>query len=219
MVVNMKTNKINLAFISIKNKLLITFFAIAVFPNIASAILIDVNGSADKSSTNGSSSGYIPLGTTINTSLSFDVGVGDYESASLSNASGTFSWVDDIYGNQLFTIDSVSRSSAYYLGFLRYSFFGTGPALGGFTSNQFIVEFDIGVNPFNSSEELLNLLLNSSVSSIGFGAKRGTSTSFGYARDNAQGEVSLTSVPEPSSIALLGLGLACLACKRRKKTT
>ena len=175
----------------------------------AMAEFIKVDAQATYTGTNASVLSLIPAGTTVTTSVQFEVGPGSPQVATVSGGFGTFNW--DNGGPQVHRASGIFHSGTNASGELTFDFPGTGPTIGGFTTDRFQIVFDIGMDPFTTTLELSDLLLDSSISRLRVGAMEPGFTSFDNINDTVSGTITL--VPEPSGfvlgcICLIGLGLA-----------
>jgi hypothetical protein len=149
---------------------------------------------------------YISAGTTVTGSVDFDVGPGAASVAAVSGGVGTFTWDG---GSSMFTVNLAKRGFESPVNELvGLDFVGTGPIVGNFFASLFEIVFDIHTNPDTSPAQLSDLLLASSIQSLRIGVSPDGSLDvfFGDLADNVSGTV--TTVPGPATIVLLGLGLA-----------
>lgn len=185
------------------------------------AALISIDASADMTSIGTRVNTLLPLGTTVHLSLQFDVSSGTISTASISNVSGTFSWNDDTLGLQTFFVnDRGNRRGRNSSGILTYNFIGTGSTIDGVTASQFILQFDIGTNPFSipgSTTPLIDLLLGSSIYQIRFGAQEGPTTTYGTLGANVSSTINAVPLPAALPLFLFSLLGLCLVGRKNKK--
>jgi hypothetical protein len=153
---------------------------------------------------------YLPIGTVVDASVSFDLGIGTpTQNFTISSLGGTFTWNDG--SPETFNVSNVNKGSMVSTGLVSIDFFGTGPTIGGFTATEFEIVFNIGVNPFTTSNNLSDLLLGSTIDELRIGVFNGVSqTSFGDIATNVSGSVSaieVSNVPEPTTLWLLSSGI------------
>jgi hypothetical protein len=187
---------------------------LSVLGRPASATLIQVNAQATVDNAFGSA--YIPVGTVLSLSLQFDVSGSAPSFPGVTGATGSMTWNDGVArtltATGLPSLSQLSSSGQYFAGFQ-----ATGPTINGYTGDFIGVLFDLGTNPFTSTDAWESLLLGASVSGLGFGATDlGAGFGCGCAQSDVSGRVSRVSVPEPYTLSLLGVGLFGLALTRRR---
>ncbi|WP_404359315.1 hypothetical protein [Methylotuvimicrobium sp. KM1] len=182
-------------------------FALLITTN-SQAALVFLSASADMSSGLPLTTSLLPIGTSVTSNVSFDIGSGTIEASNFTNVTGTFSWVDSTFGAQVFNANNASISTTHSAGWFLLDFTGSGPTINGITADIFSIQFNIGTNPFTSpgsTTELYDLVINSSIDRMRVGASQGSWTHFGDLQSNVSGSVS--AVPIPSALILLVSGL------------
>jgi hypothetical protein len=179
----------------------------------AKATLLHVNAQATFNNDFVISTNYIPLGTVVNASATFDVPPGLPATPATSGvvpSTGTFEW--DNGGPQVFTVTSAQQVGAVDTGLVDYSFYGTGPIVGNYQSTLFGITFDIGTNPFTTTSQLADLLAGSTIDSLDMQVTNiNDGSEYGAVLNaNVSGAVAVDSVPEPRTLVLVGLGLLSL---------
>lgn len=197
--------------------LTICALALAFTANVQAA-LISVDASADMTSGLPLTTSLLPVGTTVTSDVTFDIGAGTISSSNISNVTGTFNWIDSILGVQTFNANSANISTINSAGWFLLDFNGSGPTISGITASIFSIQFNIGTNPFlspGSTSELFDLVLNSSIDRFRVGASQGSSTQFGNLTANVNGTIN--AVPAPGVLFLFAAGLLGLyACRAIK---
>jgi len=182
-------------------------FALAFTANVE-ASLISVNTSADITDGLPLATSLLPIGTTVTSDITFNIGAGTIGTSIIDNVTGTFNWIDNAFGAQTFNADSASISTVNSAGWFFLDFSGNGPTVSGITGSLFSIRFNIGTNPFSSpgnTSELFDLVLNSSIDRLRVGASRNGSTNFGNLASNVTGRIS--AVPAPGVLLLFATGL------------
>lgn len=179
------------------------------------AALVSVTSSADMSDGGLFSTALLPIGTTVSADVQFDIGPGTVFTSSLSNVSGTFTWLDSTFGTQTFIADSAFISnkqidgSAYHVSFLTES----APIITGIEITGFSITF---AAPPNTSAEFYDHILNSSVSGMRVLAMYGNSGDWGNLTSNVTGSIS--AVPIPGALMLFISGLLGIFVTRTVNT-
>ncbi len=184
------------------------FSLILAFTCNVQASLISVNASATMTGGLSLSTSLLPIGTTVASDITFDIGAGTIGSAIIDDINGTFNWVDSNLGAQVFNADSASISTTHSDGWFLLDFSGSGPTIGDITASFFSIQFNIGTNPFSfpgSTSEMFDLVLNSSIDRFRVGATKGNLTHSGDLATSVNGAIS--TVPEPGVLLLLVTGL------------
>jgi hypothetical protein len=75
-----------------------------------------------------------------------------------------FTWNDGM--PRTFIVDGAAPASLDSAGLATYHFSGSGPTVGGFNPLGFDVIFDLGENPFASSEDVSTLRLRSAIRAL-----------------------------------------------------
>ena len=189
-----------------------------VMPTPASATPVQLHGQATASGGFGGSTQFMALGTVVTANLWFDVSGSTTTSGTglvITDAQGTFTWNDGTA--RTFDVNSGRNSYLASSGFIGLEFAGLGPTINGLSTPWFWVDLQIGANPFTLGQNWDDLLIGASV--FGFQLMASDPSGFGTGlqmRQEPSGEVSLASVPEPGSIALVAVALvAALLAKRR----
>ena len=139
----------------------------------ANATLLHTDAQATMTSGYGFSTTYMPVGTVVNASVTFDVEPGAPSSfpafyPAVTSATGTFVWNDSI--PRVFSTSGqviIRRQSS--VGEFDLEFEGTGPTIDGLTANNFTIRYNLGVNPFTTTDELSDLLLSSTIERLRIG--------------------------------------------------
>ncbi len=195
---------------------LAAFLLLVVASVPALAVPIHLNAQATWNGTHSNFDTLFPPPTTVTASIDFDVGPGDINNASLSSVSGTFSWVHSTLGSQVFMATGLGIFTQQAVGIISFGAYGVGPTISGITAG-FGISLDIGTNPFTSTAELSDLILGSSIVSLDIGASHTGGSDSGSLSDNLSGSITQrSSIPEPTTLALMGIGLAGIGWKRRK---
>ena len=176
----------------------------------ANATLLYTNTQATMTSGWGYSTTYMPVGTVVNASVTFDVEPGAPSSfpafyPAVTSATGTFVWNDSI--PQVFSTSGqviISRLSSS--GEIDLEFEGTGPTIDGLIANNFTIRYNLGVNPFTTTNELSDLLLSSTIERLCIGVYLYNNINSGNYGDLATDVSGSVSIPEPTTLLLLGLG-------------
>ena len=174
------------------------------------ATFLHTNAQATMTSGHIYSTTYLSIGTAVDASIDFDVGVGTpSEYPSITSSSGTFTWNDGT--PRVFNISSFNYSGYTSSGIYKIGFNGIGPTIGGLTATEFAIHYDVGVNPHTTIEELSDLLLSSTIERFRIGVFNNDATT---GNGDLLTDVSGSVTPEPTTILLLGLG-GLLVRKRR----
>lgn len=198
----------------------------SLFKSLCAAALLTVGAAAQAATINYSSttnvgntnfpsvSSYFGgAATDLLVDLSFEVGTGTPGTASISGGSGTVSWG----AGNTFTATSAGSSGAASNGRFTVSFQGSGPNIGGSFLSSFFINFDLGVNPFTSADQLSELLTGASILNNRAGVSQGNGTQFSTL--GAISDVSITegaaAVPAPASLALVILAIFGALSRRR----
>lgn len=193
-----------------KRRILIAFssFIIAV-ANSATGSLLHTEAHASMSK--GFSNKFMPDGTEVNVSITYDISSGGVFTSTINSVRGTFSWNDGVSLRVFDITDRAGRGVAMN-GTYSLDFVGTSPIIEGSYMSQFTIDYNLGVNPFNTTNELSDLLLNSSI--IGFFVEVIDGSVPVYGRFYTDVSGSTTVIPEPCTLSLLALG-AFLAGRKR----
>ena len=195
-------------------KIIINLFGVftLIITSQSQAALISVQASADMSNSYGSSlvTTLLPIGTTVYSDVQFDIGAGLYSTDfEFTNVSGTFTWDDTVHGLQTFTANNASIITTHSSGWFSLRFTGIHPSATGVYADSFSLVFDIGENPYTSTAELYDLVLNSNVSRMRVGATTGSgAVDYGELEVNVSSAIS--AVPIPAAFWLFGFGLISL---------
>jgi hypothetical protein len=198
----------------------LALLAILLSP-IASADLIEVEVQGTVDDCFSFSCDLIPLTTVVTGTLTWDVSGSAPSFPGPDSASGAFTWNDGTARSF-----SVTGAVGMYLSSFGPNLVGvafTGPSLdfGGLLLDEFQIFFDIGTNnPFTSTDSWASLILGSSVYSLGFAGTNPGVSGFSCGTcigSNVSGSVSVTGVPEPSTLSLLGIGLLGAGLAKRRK--
>ncbi len=187
--------------------LMVCALALAFTTNVQ-ASLISVNASADMTDDLSLATSLLPIGTTVTSDVTFNIGSGTIGTSVIDNVTGTFDWVDSAFGEQTFNADGASISTINSAGWFLLDFTGSGPTISGITASLFSIQFNIGTNPFSypgSTSELFDLVLNSSIDKFRVGASQSSLTHFGNLASNVR--ESITPVPAPGVLLLFVTGL------------
>ncbi len=199
---------------------LVCALALAFTANVQ-ASLISVNASADMTDGLSIATDLLPIGTTLTSNVTFNIGSGTIGSSVIDNVTGTFDWIDSVFGAQTFNAEGASISTINSAGWFLLDFTGSGPTINGISASLFSIQFNIGTNPFfspGSSSELFDLVLNSSIDKFRVSASQGFQTQFGNLSSNVSGTIS--SVPAPAVLLLFVTGLAGLyTCRINRKNS
>jgi hypothetical protein len=193
----------------------ITFTFLLAFTANVQASLISVNASADMKDGFSLATTLISIGTTVTSDITFNLGAGTINTSNIDSVSGSFNWIDGVFGAQSFNADSASISTINSAGWFLLDFTGSGPTIDGITASIFSIQFNIGTNPFvspGSTSELFDLVANSSIDSFRVGATQGGLTHSGNLSSNVSGTIS--TVPEPGVYLLFFTGLLGLYVQR-----
>lgn len=194
-------------------KAIIITLLVSVFLTIAThanAALLNTNAQAMMTSGWGYSTTYMPIGTAVNASVTFDVEPGAPSSfpafyPAVSSATGTFVWNDSV--PQVFSTSGqviIRRLSSS--GEIDLEFEGTGPTIDGLIANNFTIRYNLGVNPFTTTNELSDLLLSSTIERLRIGVYLYDNINSGNYGDLATDVSGSVSIPEPATLSLLALG-------------
>lgn len=158
---------------------------------------------------------YLPVGTVVDAVITFDIGPGPPGAiGALQAVAGTFTWNDGL--PRTFDTSRGFVSGAFFLGLVTVDFPGTGPTIDGLRATVFEVVFDIGVNPFTTTEQLSVLMLGGAVDRLRIGVSDGSGlTQFGDLMTDVSS--SITALPLPGTTELLGLGVPTLLWWVRRK--
>ena len=196
---------------------LIAISALLITAN-SQAALVSVNASANMTSGLPLATSLLPIGTSVTSDVSFDIGAGTIGTSNFTSVSGTFSWVDSTFGAQVFTANNASISTTNSAGWFLLDFTGSSPTINGITAGIFSIQFNIGTNPFTSpgsTTELYDLVISSSIDRMRVGARQGGLTQFGDLQSNVSGTVS--AVPIPGTLVLFISGLLGLFTIKSRK--
>lgn len=128
------------------------------FTTNSQASLISVNASADMTDGLSIATSLLSVGTTVTSDITFNIGDGAIGTSIIDNVSGTFDWVDSIFGAQTFNANSAAISTINSAGWFLLDFTGSGPTISGITASLFSIQFNIGTNPFLSPDRHQNCL-------------------------------------------------------------
>jgi len=159
---------------------------------------------------------YFSLGTEITYSLDIDIGSGTPTSVYPTLINSSITWNDGT-SDQEWIISSFSGGGISHTGRYSRSMLGNGPEVNGYSVYSQSIAFDLGVNPFTTTEQLYDLVLNSSV--IQLWIMTGTESGyFGSALDLKSSSITPSAIPVPAAIWLFGSGLISLVgfAKRKK---
>lgn len=154
-------------------------------------------------------------GTVLTASLDFDISAGTPSSALESGLSGSVTWNDGV--DRIFNVTGYGGGVVSSSGFYSIQFDGTGPVIGTSQMVQFIVNWQLGLNPFTTSLELSDLLLSGPLSQAQVRIQTdGAGTAFALGATTADVTLAPVAMPEPGTLAILGFGLIGIAYLRRK---
>jgi hypothetical protein len=174
-------------------------------PVLAAPLTINATATVDK--TFSFSGDFWPIGTVVTTNLTFDVGSGTFFAAPTGGATGSVNWSVGGTDYSIGLTGPASWSSASSSGQVAFRFAGSEPT---FTDIEYFdIVFNLGTDPFTSSSELFDLILGSTITGLGLEANNG-SIGFGHpslATQNLTYDIEPGSVPEPTTVALLSVGL------------
>jgi hypothetical protein len=185
------------------------------------ASIISISASAEMTGGSSLATNLFPIGTKVVADLSFDVGLGNRSTASITDVSGSFSWMDSIFGLQSYDAKNAYIRSVSSSGWFDVLFWASDrQTVGDITANAFGIKFINGVDTFRppgSTVELYDLFLGSSIERMDVIVQQpGFPIGFGDFATNVSGNIS--AVPVPTTIWLFGTGLLGLIgfSKRRK---
>lgn len=186
------------------------------------AALISIDASAEMTSGTSVATSLFPIGVNLIADFSFDVGPGSRSTASITDVSGNFSWVDSVFGPQSYDATSASVSGFSTTGFFEVRFLGDRQTVGDISANTFRITFVNGIDTFRppgSTVELYDLFLASTIGSIDVVVQQpGQPLGFGEFETNVSGSIS--AVPVPAAIWLFGTALVGLfGIRKRSKLT
>ena len=201
----------------------------------ASAALISIQSSADMTHTLEPETLLIPEGTTVSASVFIEIPEGSFDyfwrgehdpqsRTFYFETSGAFEWTHPIYGNQSFAIESTKGGQTFSFGTVQIAFLGNGPTINNALAKEFIIEFDIGIDPFSTEAEQIPfsaLILGSTVTRFRLGAFTETpfsqSTSYGDLSSNVMSNIS--EVPAPAGLWLFLSACGALFARAKSGTT
>jgi hypothetical protein len=157
--------------------------------------------------------------TVLTASLDFEVSAGTPLTAVLSGGTGSVTWNDGV--NRVFTISGLGFTGLVDDGTFSQGFTGFAPSIGGQRMTEFIFQSNLGVNPFTTGLELSDLLLSASITGSRAGILNfGSGTTFFRSFGPTTGDIARASspVPEPTTAALLALGLLGAGFARKRRT-
>ena len=144
---------------------------------------------------------YLPIGTVVNALVIFDVGPGTPNTyPNITSITGVFSWNDGI--SREFIIDRLSGQGLGADGWINLTFGGTGPTIEELTVEQFSITYNLGVNPFTTTQQLSDLLLSSMIMDFSIMVSSQLTGHGGNLTTDVSGFVT----PEPATLYLLALG-------------
>ena len=199
------------------------FFVLALLVSGNSlAALISIDASAEMTSGTSVATSLFPIGTNLVADFSFDVGPGNRATASITDVSGSFSWVDSVFGPQSYDATSASVSGFSTTGFFEVRFLGDRQTVGDITANTFRITFVNGIDTFRppgNSVELYDLFLVSTIGSIDVVVQQ-PGEPLGSADFETNVSSSISAVPVPAAFWLFGTALIGLVgIGKRSKLT
>ncbi len=207
--------------LSIVTRVFATVFCLSIVVP-AQAVLIHVDAAAtwdDTTTPFDLIDTLLPPPTTLHASIDLDIGPGEIDTAPMDVVSGELNWEHPTLGTQVVTFTGLATiSTKSFDGSVGMNFYPpfAGSTIAGVSVDGFGMTFNIGTNPFSlpPGAQLAALIANSSVEQLHLNAEHVTGRSMGTSIDS---DVAYSiSVPEPTNLALLGLGLAGIGFSRRK---
>jgi len=200
-------------------KLFIKLIGVIVLLTTANsqAALVSVNTSADMTSGLSLATSLLPIGTKVTSDVSFNISTGTISTSNITNVSGTFSWMDSVFGVQTFSANNAFINTINSSGWFDLNFTGNGPTINGITSDNFSILFNVGTNPFVSpgnTTELYDLVVNGSIDKLRIGASQNGLIHYGELESNVIGAIS--AVPIPSALILFVSGVLGLFATRSR---
>lgn len=198
-------------------KLLIVSTTVLILCNSAKADFLNVDVQADYTGSNSRVLGLIGEGTTVVADITLEIGPGTPNSFPSVTAEGSFVWTNG--ETHTYEVLDGFLSGLGADGTAGIFFQGIGPVVNGFETHSFRINFDIGTNPFTTTEDFSALLLQSSVENIRVGSTEGTKTGSTTSFDSIDGNLTgtITAVPEPTSLALVGFCSGGVLLTRRRR--
>jgi hypothetical protein len=124
------------------------------------ASIISISASAEMTGGSSLATNLFPIGTKVVADLSFDVGLGNRSTASITDVSGSFSWMDSIFGLQSYDAKNAYIRNVSYSGWFDVLFWASDrQTVGDITANAFGIKFINGVDTFRPPEVQLNFTI------------------------------------------------------------